>query len=133
MSVLAIYPNQFNTNCINLLEPRPNSIIDGCFSKLLFGDELFLMHGLTICVPVCAKAIHIDHINAITNIELSLLSLYSNNVFTVSRIVETLTLRYSITNILAPQGLSENLLIKISGIWENKQGNIGLSFRYVTI
>jgi len=133
MSVLAIYPNQFNINCVNLLEPRPNSIIDGVFSKLLYGDELYLMNGLTICVPVCSKTIHTDYISIIAFIEHELLKLVDNKAATFSRIVDTITNKYTITNLIAPNGLSENLLIKISGIWENKQGSTGLSFRCSTI
>ncbi len=136
INVLAIYPNQFSSDCVHFLEPRTNSIIDGYFSKLMFGNELFLTNGLTICVPVHLKSIFSEHLDMLRKIELEILSTYTNNSAinnTYSRIVEYLQSKYTACNILAPHGLTENILIKISGVWENKQGAVGLSFRCSTI
>jgi len=135
ISVLAIYPNQFASEYLHFLEPRTNSIIDGYFSKLMFGNELFLTNGLTICIPVHLKSIFSEHLDMLRKIEIDILSIYSDNPVnpTQSRIVEYLQSKYTACNILAPQGLTENILIKISGVWENKQGAVGLSFRCSTI
>lgn len=134
MNVLAIYPHQFASCCVNYLEPRPNSIIEGYFSKLMFGDELFLMNGLTVCVPLHSKSIYHEHLTMLHNIEHELLFLHNNAKPTgQSKMVEYLMSRFNASNILAPQGLCEHVLIKISGVWENKEGATGLSFRCTTI
>ncbi len=135
MNILAIYPNQFSLDCVQFLEPRVNSIIDGYFSKLMFGNELFLTNGISICIPLHLKSVCSDHLAMLHKIEIDILSMYSNTAIqpTNSRIVDFLQSKYNTCNILAPQGLTENILIKISGVWENKQGAIGLSFRCTTI
>jgi hypothetical protein len=134
MSILAISPNQYNENNIKLSEPRVNCIIDGFFSKITFSDEMFVMQGLTLCVPVCENTIYAEHISTIDVIEQSLLGLYSKSMrLDTNRISTLLKSKYKICNITPPQGLSNNLLIKISGVWENKRNEIGLSFKCVTI
>lgn len=135
INILAIYPHQFATDCVQFLEPRVNSIIDGYFSKIMFGNELFFTNGLTICVPVHSKSIYFEHLTMLHAMEVEILTMYNNASIkpTHSRIVEYLQSKYTACNILAPQGLSENILIKISGVWENKQGAVGLSFRCTSI
>lgn len=129
MSLLTICPEQYSDNKVYFAEPKINSVIDGLFSKITYSDESFCMHGLYISIPICSKVIHSSTLIAINNIEKSLLSIYSNKDTNVCRLVDVLQSKFAVSSVVAPQGLSSILVIKISGVWENRQGNIGLSFR----
>ena len=134
---LAITPNQFMANRIFFMDKKPNSLIDGLFTKINYCDEQMTMNGiyvLSFCVsiPVTKNKMESTQYRILTELENEILRAYPNsdpkNI--TNKLSEALNSKYDIVG-TKPAGKPENVLIKISGIWENKAGQIGLSYRIV--
>jgi hypothetical protein len=134
---LAMTPNQFMANRIFLMDKKPNSLIDGLFTKINYCDEQMTMNGIYILsycasVPATKQKMESTQYRILTELENEILRTYPNsdpkNI--TNKLSEALNSKYDIVGTKLT-GKPENVLIKISGIWENKAGQIGLSYRIV--
>ncbi len=130
-------PNQFMANRIFLMDKKPNSLIDGLFTKINYCDEQMTMNGIYILsycasVPATKQKMESTQYRILTELENEILRTYPNsdpkNI--TNKLSEALNSKYDIVGTKLT-GKPENVLIKISGIWENKAGQIGLSYRIV--
>ena len=132
---LAFNLNQFRGDRIFFMETKPNSLIDGLFTKINYCDEQFTMNGICLTFPggePCLDRIRIDsvHYRSICDIEQELLRTYVNariNKTRQSKLGEALHAKYEIVGARAMK--LNPVIVKISGIWENKLGHVGLSYR----
>ena len=138
---LAMTPNQFMANRIFFMDKKPNSLIDGLFTKINYCDEQMTLNGIDIlsyCTSITNAASATKHkmestqYRILTELENEILRAYPNldpkNI--TNKLSEALNSKYDIVG-TKPPGKPDNVLIKISGIWENKAGQIGLSYRIV--
>ena len=137
---LAITPTQFSANRIFFMDKKPNSLIDGLFTKINYCDEQMTMNGIYIlsyCASVTSTAsskqkMESSQYRILTELENEILRAYSNSdsKSISNKMSEALNSKYEIVGAKSA-GKLDNVLIKISGIWENKAGQIGLSYRIV--
>lgn len=131
-------PNQFMSNRIFLMDKKPNSLIDGLFTKINYCDEQMTMNGIYILsycenlVTGAKQKMESTQYRILTELENEILRTYPNsdpkNI--TNKLSEALNSKYDIVGTKLG-GKQENVTIKISGIWENKAGQIGLSYRIV--
>jgi hypothetical protein len=151
---LIISPEQFHPNSMNILDKKPNMIIDGNFSKIIYSTNHFILNGLLIDFPIDSSIIKkINH----TIIEYD--TLKTENLIESFQHIEQQMLHYyldyfQITNKTCIYDLSDKLhtgsckiyssnyykysnnylipkyYIKISGIWENDK-HIGLTYKII--
>jgi hypothetical protein len=119
------------------MDKKPNSLIDGLFTKINYCDEQMTMNGIYILsycasVPATKQKMESTQYRILTELENEILRTYPNadpkNI--TNKLSEALNSKYDIVGTKLA-GKPENVLIKISGIWENKAGQIGLSYRIV--
>ena len=148
---LAFELNQFCGNHIFFMDTKPNSLIDGLFTKVNYCDEQFTMNGIYLTFPgevldaapmtlVTAHKMRIESgfYRALCEIEQEMLRSYlivRNNkpvgsLVAQNKLSETIQTKYDIVS-AKPNWKQGQILIKISGIWENKQGHGGLSYRII--
>ena len=144
---LAFELNQFCGNHIFFMDTKPNSLIDGLFTKVNYCDEQFTMNGVYLTLPgevldVAPSAhkmrIESGFYRALCEIEQEMLRSYlivRNNkpvgsLIAQNKLSETMQAKYDIVS-AKPNWKQGQILIKISGIWENKQGHVGLSYRII--
>ena len=130
-------PNQFMANRIFFMDKKPNSLIDGLFTKINYCDEQMTMNGIYILsyctsIPTTKQKMESTQYRILTELENEILRAYPNsdpkNI--TNKLSEALNSKYDIVG-TKPAGKPENVIIKISGIWENKAGQIGLSYRII--
>jgi len=117
------------------METKPNMLFDGIFTKINYCDEFFTMYGIYLSVPVeigsyAKPKIDTNVLNALLKLESDILKLY----------LKTKPLGYKITYKLAeflqtkftisPISGEKTNCLKISGIWENRNNEVGLSFKF---
>jgi len=117
------------------METKPNMLFDGIFTKINYCDEFFTMYGVYLSVPVeigsyAKPKIDTNVLNALLKLESDILKLY----------LKTKPLGYKITYKLAeflqtkftisPISGEKTNCLKISGIWENRNNEVGLSFKF---
>ena len=144
---LAFELNQFCGNHIFFMDTKPNSLIDGLFTKVNYCDEQFTMNGIYLTFPGevidAAPSAHKMRIEsgfyrALCEIEQEMLRSYlivRNNkpvgsLVAQNKLSETIQTKYDIVS-AKPNWKQGQIVIKISGIWENKQGHVGLSYRII--
>jgi len=127
------------------MDTKPNSLIDGLFTKVNYCDEQFTMNGIYLTMPGevldAASSAHKMRIEsgfyrALCEIEQEMLRSYlivRNNkpvgsIVAQNKLSETMQTKYDIVGV-KPTWKQGQIVIKISGIWENKQGHVGLSYR----
>ena len=144
---LAFELNQFCGNHIFFMDTKPNSLIDGLFTKVNYCDEQFTMNGIYLTMPgevldstSSAHKMRIESgfYRALCEIEQELLRSYllmRNNkpvgsLVAQNKLSETMQTKYDVVGV-KPNWKQGQIVIKISGIWENKQGHVGLSYRII--
>ena len=144
---LAFELNQFCVNHIFFMDTKPNSLIDGLFTKVNYCDEQFTMNGIYLTLPgevldstSSAHKMRIESgfYRALCEIEQELLRSYllmRNNkpvgsLVAQNKLSETMQTKYDVVGV-KPNWKQGQIVIKISGIWENKQGHVGLSYRII--
>ena len=142
---LAFELNQFCGNHIFFMDTKPNSLIDGLFTKVNYCDEQFTMNGIYLTFPGevldATPSAHKMRIESsfyrnMCEIEQEMLRSYlivRNNkpvgsLIAQNKLSETIQTKYDIVGV-KPTWKQGQIVIKISGIWENKQGHVGLSYR----
>jgi len=141
---LAFELNQFCGNHIFFMDTKPNSLIDGLFTKVNYCDEQFTMNGIYLTFPgevldtahAHKMRIESSFYRNMCEIEQEMLRSYlivRNNkpvgsLIAQNKLSETIQTKYDIVS-AKPTWKQGQIVIKISGIWENKQGHVGLSYR----
>lgn len=124
MNLLLDLKNICTTN-IFLMETKPNMLFDGIFTKINYCDEFFTMYGIYINIPTEDPNYKIT-MNELIKLETELLHIYSKSkplsYKMVFKLAEFLQTKFTTKN-------KQNCL-KISGIWENKNNEYGLSFKF---
>ena len=109
------------------METKPNMLFDGIFTKINYCEEFFTMYGIYINIPTDVTQPKIDTLtmNALVKLETELLNMYgkskplgSKMVFKLSEFLQT---KFTIKD--------KSISLKISGIWENRNNEYGLSFK----
>ena len=108
------------------METKPNMLFDGIFTKINYCDEFFTMYGIYIDIPYEQTQTKIDMftINTLAKLETEILQMYGKSKPLGSKMV--FKLADFLQTKFTPKG-NQNCL-KISGIWENKNNEYGLSF-----
>ena len=144
---LAFELNQFCGNHIFFMDTKPNSLIDGLFTKVNYCDEQFTMNGIYLTFPgevldatssTHKMRIESGFYRSLCEIEQEMLRSYlivRNNkpvgsLVAQNKLSETMQIKYDIVGV-KPNWKQGQIVIKISGIWENKQGHVGLSYRII--
>lgn len=136
--------DQVNLNEIIFLDPSKNKIIrDGSFIKILYSNSYFTMNGIYITFPI-----NYSNINKINN-KYKITFLYESNkeLFEKIQTMEINILnklnikkypKYLFNEIFKNQTIlfsnipqkSEEIILKISGIWETNY-EFGLSYKFM--
>jgi hypothetical protein len=133
--------NDFSKDNISFLDTKPNTLISGFFTKINYSDAFITMYGVYVNIPfevgghknkLCSTEFRL-----LCDIEANVLSDYikfrklnPDKISTVIKFGEYLQNRFEIVNAATISNAACSY-IKISGVWENTIGNIGLSFRII--
>lgn len=103
------------------METKPNMLFDGIFTKINYCEEFFTMYGIYINVSA-------DDFTQSTLIKLEseLLSIYGKSKSPSSKPISKLA-EHLQSKFIAKDKIN---CLKISGIWENKNNEYGLSFKF---
>ena len=103
------------------METKPNMLFDGIFTKINYCEEFFTMYGIYINVSA-------DDFTQSTLIKLEseLLSIYGKSKSPSSKPILKLA-EHLQSKFTAKDKIN---CLKISGIWENKNNEYGLSFKF---
>ena len=99
------------------MDTKPNMLFDGIFTKINYCDEFFTMYGIYVSVSK-------PEINTLVKLEADILSIYAKSKPLGSKIT------YKLAEFLQSKGDKINS-VKISGIWETRNNEIGLSFKQI--
>jgi hypothetical protein len=136
-----IKTHDFSKDNLSFLDTKPNTLISGLFTKINYSDAYLTMYGLYVNIPFETNA-HKNKLNTgifrlLCDIEINILADYikfrkldPDKVNVAIKFGEYLQNRFEIVN-TAVVSTSACAYIKVSGVWENTMGNIGLSFRIV--
>lgn len=119
MNVFAVDLNLYNKNHIFFLEPKPNLLIQGVFTKMIYTGEDFTMNGIYIHVIY-----NVLNENILKQFETQILDHYANHTNTSKKPTHLL-------NAGSPHKKGRvSQILKLSGIWENET-NFGLTFKWI--
>jgi len=133
--------HDFSKDNLSFLDTKPNTLINGLFTKINYSDAYLTMYGLYVNIPF-EQNYHKNKINAsvfrlLCEIEINILADYINfrnldpdKVNVAIKFDEYLHNRFEIVN-TSIVSTTMCAYVKVSGVWENTTGNIGLSFRIV--
>ena len=124
---------------VYFMETRPNMLFEGIFTKINYCDEFFTMYGIYINIPVEISQTFKQKIDAalfsmLSKLETDILTSYMKSKPTqkpktiIYKLTEFLQTKFTVCNNVIVDEKSNSL--KISGIWENKNNEIGLSFKF---
>jgi hypothetical protein len=140
MNVL-IKPHDFSKDNLSFLDTKPNTLIHGLFTKINYSDTFLTMYGLYVNIPFESNT-YKNKLNSglfrlLCDIETNILADYiiyrkldPNHVNIAIKFGEYLQNRFEIVH-TANISTTTGAYIKVSGVWENTTGGIGLSFRIV--
>jgi hypothetical protein len=135
--------HEYSKDKLSFLDTKNNTLISGLFTKINYSDALITMYGVYINIPIEINIqkykINSGVYRLLCEIETDILSDYvkfrkfaADKTNTSIKIGEYLQNRFEIVN---TANVSKDVCsyIKISGVWENTSGNIGLSFRIIQL
>ena len=102
------------------METKPNMLFDGIFTKINYCEEFFTMYGIYIYVST--EGIHA--MNTLVKLETELLNMYGKSKPLGFKMV------LKLSELLHTKTKDKVIGLKISGIWENKNNEYGLSFKF---
>ena len=124
---------------VYFMETRPNMLFEGIFTKINYCDEFFTMYGIYINIPVeisqtLKPKIDTLMFSTLSKLETDILTSYMKSKPThkpktiIYKLTEFLQTKFVVcNNVIVDEKLNS---LKISGIWENKNNEIGLSFKF---
>lgn len=109
---LLLQADAFKSNFVYFSESKPNALFDGTYTKVNYCNDFFTMNGIHISLS------NVRH-ETIVRIEADILNAYTNymNKPTIK------------TTKLADTKYGAETYLKITGVWENTNGEIGLSYK----
>ena len=128
-----------SVNNVYFMETRPNMLFEGIFTKINYCDEFFTMYGIYINIPVeisqtLKPKIDTPLFSTLSKLETDILTSYMKSKPThkpktiIYKLTEFLQTKFVVcNNVIVDEKLNS---LKISGIWENKNNEIGLSFKF---
>ena len=134
MNILIKHTNFAKSN-IHFLETKPNMIFDGLFTKMNYSNDFMVMYGVFIDVPVSVigakTTISSEVYEAFKLVENDIMNEYIvyrglTRVSITHKLADFILSKYEIVDSCAGESLA---ILKISGIWENVNGEVGLSFK----
>ena len=117
------------------METKPNMLFDGIFTKINYCDEFFTMYGVYVSIPVeivpySKPKIDANVLNTLVKMESDILNLYAKSKPVGSKITYKLAEFLQTKMAISPVGKEKTNCLKISGVWENRNNEIGLSFKF---
>lgn len=119
MNVFALQLHSYNPSQFFFLEPKPNIIIEGTFSKVIYTHEDFTMNGIYIHIPPDYKLTE-----AVRRLETNILLQYAKH----NNIKKELFLG-SFKKQRLPENNIERTVLNISGVWEN-ESHFGITYKW---
>jgi|688.fasta_scaffold01837_2 hypothetical protein len=133
---------------VQFLDTKDNIIMDGNFTKLVYADPLITMNGLYIYFPILLKSVHKNIaffdvnenrtlLKEIFDIEKNILQYYKEiydktelEISSIKTQFMTGMIKLNSFTKLNTFSHENKCVIKISGIWENKN-TIGITCKYI--
>lgn len=119
MNVFALQLHSYNPSQFFFLEPKPNIIIEGTFSKVIYTHEDFTMNGIYIHIPSDYRLTE-----AVRRLETNILLQYAKH----NNIKKELFLG-SFKKQRLPENNIERTVLNISGVWEN-ESHFGITYKW---
>lgn len=119
MNVFALQLESYNPNQFFFLEPKPNIIIDGTFTKIIYTSEDFTLNGIYIFIPQDNKLT-----DTIRRLETNILSQYASHSNTQKEFFIGLFKKQRV-----PEHTIKTVL-NISGVWEN-ESHFGITYKWM--
>lgn len=119
MNVFALQLESYNPNQFFFLEPKPNIIIDGTFTKIIYTSEDFTLNGIYIFIPQDNKLT-----DTIRRLETNILSQYASH---------SNTQKEYFIGLFKKQRVPEHTIktvLNISGVWEN-ESHFGITYKWM--
>lgn len=110
-------------------------LFDGLFTKMNYSNDFMVMYGIFIDVPVSVTgakmAVSGEVYEAFKMVENDIMNEYIvyrglSGVLLTHKLADFILSKYDIVESCAGESLA---ILKISGIWENINGEVGLSFK----
>lgn len=124
MNVFGLQLHTYNPNQFFFLEPKPNIIIDGTFTKVIYTHEDFTMNGIYIHIP--PENVTVESVRRLESNILHQYARHTNNMkeyfigsFKKQRIPE-----HNNNN------NNERTVLNISGVWEN-ESHFGITYKWM--
>ena len=138
-----IKTHDFSKDNLSFLDTKPNTLISGLFTKINYSDAFLTMYGLYVNIPFEINAnknkLNIGVFRLLCDIEINILADYikfrkldPEKVNVAIKFGEYLQNRFEIVN-TANNSEMAAAYIKVSGVWDNTTGNMGLSFRIIQL
>ena len=138
-----IKTHDFSKDNLSFLDTKPNTLISGLFTKINYSDAFLTMYGLYVNIPFEINAnknkLNVSVFRLLCDIEINILADYikfrkldPEKVNVAIKFGEYLQNRFEIVN-TANNSEMAAAYIKVSGVWENTTGNMGLSFRIIQL
>jgi len=114
MNVFAVDLNIYNKNHIYFLEPKPNLLIQGTFTKMIYTGEDFTINGIYLYNTL--------NENLLETFETEVLDHYAKHTNTSKEPTKHV--------LTSPHKRSSSQILKLSGVWENET-NYGLTCKWI--
>ncbi len=149
MNILVLSPEMYNKNYMYFLDSKPNHVVDGIFTKVIYSSPYYTMNGLFLHLPVRSSQVDVvvkykamlnfdvnenaDMVRKMRSIEHNILTQYcdKNNI---NKKIDTCfydALKEGKIRIYeGSKSLYSQYIVKISGIWES-ESNCGITFKII--
>ncbi len=120
---------------IHFLDTKPNMLFDGLFTKINYSNDFMVMYGIFIDVPITVIGAKMTMSGEVYEtfklVENDIMNEYIvyrglTGVLLTHKLADFILSKYDIVESCAGESLA---ILKISGIWENVNGEVGLSFK----
>lgn len=141
--ILSISEKEFQVQWTEFLDKKKNMIMnDGYFTKVFYSTPNYTMNSIYILFPfqTNSSTIDITFYQFLSNIEKQILLAYARltpekTYKEVLRLSDFLSQKYKFIDgdycSLKNRNIGTTNYIKISGIWEDIDGNIGITFKLI--
>lgn len=119
MNVFALQLHTYNPDQFFFLEPKPNIIIEGTFSKVIYTHKDFTMNGIYMYIPPDYKMTE-----AVRRLETNILLQYAKHNNTKKE-----PFLGSFKKQRIPDNNIERTVLNISGVWEN-ESHFGITYKW---
>jgi hypothetical protein len=138
MNIVCLDLKKYDSKYLYFFDSKPNHIIDGTFSKVMYTHESFTMNGIYVYVPmninlvqkidenkynICIN-IEEDILNALRTLEIEILCSYASSKGLKKKSDSSLYKQLLQKRFRIYESFNKNIqdsyfILKISGVWEN--------------